>query len=89
MIDQTRALTLARETGEPYETSTHEVRAVPGLDERFVRLSIVRLIGLAEREQTTSVSRDTDEEPEFRQRCARAWKELERQHKVTREETGI
>ena len=89
MIDQDRALTLARETGEPYETGVFEVRAAPGLDAKFVRLSIVRLIGLAEREQATSVSRDTDEELEFRQRCARAWRELERQHKVTREETGI
>lgn len=89
MIDQDEALQLARETGEPYEGHSYLARVAKGLDERFVRLALVRMIGLAEREQTTSVSRDTDDQFEFRQRCHRAWSSLEKQHQTSRRDTGI
>jgi hypothetical protein len=84
MIDQDKALTLSKETGEPYEGHTYLTRVAKGLDERFVRLSLVRMIGMAEREFATSVSRDTDDPFEFRQRCHRAWTDLEKQHHVSR-----
>lgn len=89
MIDLERALRLALDAGDPYAGRGLDLDVRPGLDDRFVRLSMTRMIGLAAREQTTSVSRDTDDPLQFTQRCARAWKALENQHKATREATGI
>lgn len=88
MIDLERALRLALDAGDVVPSKfTVDVR--PGFDDRFVRLSLVRFIGLAQREQATSVSRDCGEPLEFTQRCARAWKALEDQHAAARKETGI
>lgn len=88
MIDLEHALRLALDAGDAVPRR-FVVDVRPGLDDRFVRLSLTRMIGLAAREQTTSVSRDTDDPLQFTQRCARAWKALEDQHKATREATGI
>lgn len=84
MIDLEHALRLALDAGDAVARTPYTVDVQPGIDDRFVRLSMMRMIGLAQREFATSVSRDVDAEDTFVQQCARAWKSLEYQHAADR-----